>query len=163
MLSQPLSSRLNLAQAVASVNSKTKAISLGMEKETSAEEEGWGQGQPKVKIMGREVKIMKRWGYEWRKGKEEVGKADVPSSPPKKKSAAALKAEKEHKLALLLQALNLLYQSSAQMLSREELDRWAWACDRYVAVRPEVEHGVAGWGGKGQVKLKRTMELRRKG
>ncbi len=226
---QPLSSHLSLAQAVVSMNSKTKAISLGLDKETSAENEGWGQGQPKIRIMGREVRIMKRWGYEWKakpdgdtikaedsqdtvkqeeqavdepalwgldlealrssngplvSGAQGANRSGLPiynaesarayllksfaSAPsdqeepsPKKKSAAALKAEKERNLAFLLQALDLLYQSWAHVLSRDELDRRAWAW--YVSVRPEVEHGVAGWGGKGEVKLSKIIDLRRKG
>jgi hypothetical protein len=229
MPSQPLSSRLSLAQAVVSMNSKSKAISLGIEKGNSAEGEGWGQGQPKIRIMGREVSIMKRWGYEWKelpkveeakpedsqetvKQEEQVDRepalwgldlealrasnsplvsgaqganssglpvyaaesarayllksfasvapaTDEPSS--KKKSVAALKAEKERNLGLLLQALDLLYESWAHVLGRDELDRRAWAW--YVAVRPEVENGVAGWGGKGDVKLSQILDLRRKG
>lgn len=226
---QPLSSRLSLAQAVVSMNSKSKAISLGIEKGNSAENEGWGQGQPKIRIMGREVRIMKRWGYDWKGTSEDVavtaedsqetlkqGKnsgdepalwgldlealrssnsplvsgaqgvnsaglpvynaesarayllksfASTPSSTedasPKKKSAAVLKSEKEHNLALLLQALDLLYLSWAHVLTRDELDRRAWAW--YVAVRPEVQNGIAGWGGKGEVKLSQILDLRRKG
>ena len=236
MSSQPLSSRLSLAQAVVSVNSRTKAISLGIEKGNSAEDEGWGQGQPKVRIMGRDIRVMKRWGYEWKgKSEEEVVKkegldsldsqttlkqedrseeepalwgldlealrssngpvlagaqgtngsglpiytaqsarayllksfASAPSassdevSPKKKKSAAALKDDKEKNLAMLLRALDLLYESWAHVLARDELDRRAWAW--YVAVRPDVEHGVAGWGGKGEVKLEQILNLRRKG
>ncbi|KFY11664.1 hypothetical protein V492_04333 [Pseudogymnoascus sp. VKM F-4246] len=60
---QPLSSRLSLAQAVVSANSRSKAVSIGITKGTSAEDDGWGQGQPKVKVMGREVHILKRDGY----------------------------------------------------------------------------------------------------
>ena len=237
MPSQPLSSRLSLAQAVVSVNSRTKAVSLGIEKGNSAEEDGWGQGQPKIRIMGRDIRVMKRWGYEWKgKPEEAVGKeegseslnsqntlkhedesgdepalwgldlealrssngpvlasaqgangsglpiytaqsarayllksfASAPSSPSdevspkkKKKSLATLKDEKEKNLALLLQALDLLYDSWAHVLARDELDRRAWAW--YVAVRPDVEHGVAGWGGKGEVKLEQILNLRRKG
>lgn len=229
MLSQPLSSRLSLAQAVVSMNSKTKAISLGIEKGNSAENEGWGQGQPKIRIMGREVSVMKRWGYEWKgnpkveevkaedsqetlKQEEHVSEepalwgldlealrssnsplvsgaqganssglpvysaesarayllksfASIPPATnepsPKKQSAAALKAEKERNLGLLLQALDLLYASWAHVSGRDELDRRAWAW--YVAVRPEVENGVAGWGGKGEVKLSQILDLRRKG
>ena len=250
MPSQPLSSRLSLAQAVVSMNSKTKALSLGIDTGTSAESEGWGQGQPKVRIMGRDVRVMKRWGYEWR-GKSEVGgvkgedsqstvkeeeeeeeggtqeeepalwgldlealrssngplipgahgantstlpiyhaesarayllksfatpptppapssshETPIPSTPSPKKekkkpSASTLKASKEQNLALLLRALDLLYASWAHVLSKDELDRRAWAW--YVAVRPEVEHGVAGWGGKGEVRLERILEMRRKG
>ena len=229
MPSQPLSSRLSLAQAVVSMNSKTKAISLGIDKGSTAESEGWGQGQPKVKIMSREVRVMKRWGYEWKKTDDERSiKAEesqetveqegqsseepalwgldlealrssngplmsgaqaanstglpvyhaesarayilksfasvvpqIEESSPKKQSAAVLKAEKERNLSLLLRALDLLYRSWAHVLGRDELDRRAWAW--YVAVRPEVEHGVAGWGGKGEVKLSHILDLRRKG
>ena len=236
MPSQPLSSRLSLAQAVVSVNSRTKAISLGIEKGNSAEDEGWGQGQPKIRIMGRDIRVMKRWGYEWKgKSEEEAVKqegseslesqttlneqdrsvdepalwgldlealrssngpvlagaqgangsglpiyaaqsarayllksfASAPSSssdevpPKKKKSLAALKDDKEKNLAMLLRALDLLYDSWAQVLARDELDRRAWAW--YVAVRPDVEHGVAGWGGKGEVKLEQILNLGRKG
>lgn len=226
MPSQSLSSRLSLAQAVVSVNARTKALSLGIEKGSSAEDDGWGRGQPKIRIMGRDIRVMKRWGYEWNgKSEENIGNIKAESSdfidsqdtlkqedetndepalwgldlealrrsngplvsgaqtangsglpiytaqsarayllksftsvpppadeasPPSKKSAAVLKGEKERNLGLLLQALHLLFQSWSP-LQREELDKRAWAW--YVAVRPEVENGVAGWGGKGQVKL----------
>lgn len=71
MPEQPLSGRLSLAQAVVSVNSRGKAQSLGIrEKE---EGEGWGSGQPRVRVMGREVGVLKRSGYEW---KEEEGKVE---------------------------------------------------------------------------------------
>ena len=239
MPSQPLSSRLSLAQAVVSVNSRSKAVSLGIEKGNSAEDEGWGQGQPKVRIMNRDIRVMKRWGYNPLEGKaqettaktedgngsqstvkddceEPVHKSDeelalwgldlealrtasgggkfnrntttnlpiyTPESarsylfksfasasssdppnqgPPKKKpSTAALAAEKERNLGRLLQSLDLLYTSWAGVLSTEELDRRAWSW--YVAVRPEVQDGVAGWGGKGEVKLEKILEMRRKG
>ena len=71
MPEQPLSSRLSLAQAVVSVNSRSKAVSLGLEKAQGAETEGWGQGQPKVKVMGREISVLKRGGYEWREEMQE--------------------------------------------------------------------------------------------
>lgn len=64
MPEQPLSSRLSLAQAVVSLNSRSKAVSLGIASDKSAEEEGWGVGQPVVKIMGREIRVLKRWGYQ---------------------------------------------------------------------------------------------------
>ena len=72
MPSQPLSSRLSLAQAVVSVNSRSKAISLGIEKGNNAEDEGWGQGQPTVKVMGRSIRVMKRWGYDPTEGSAEA-------------------------------------------------------------------------------------------
>ncbi|KAH8666307.1 hypothetical protein BX600DRAFT_511250 [Xylariales sp. PMI_506] len=65
MPEQPPSSRLSLAQAVVSANSRSKAIAIGVEKGRSAEEEGWGQGQPRVRVMGREISVLKRSGYQW--------------------------------------------------------------------------------------------------
>ncbi|KAI9704447.1 MAG: hypothetical protein M1836_007310 [Candelina mexicana] len=243
MPEQPLSSRLSLAQAVVSVNSKSKAISLGIEKATSAEDEGWGQGQPGLKIMGRSVRVLKRWGYNPKdqgatesagdqvkeEGREDgqlamnsrevtgqqldtqpalwgldlealrssngppptgmpaQSKSGLPiyspqsarayilksfanasgdsssssnTGTPKKRSGVAISHEKEHNLSLLLGALGILYGSWTQALSRDELDRRAWTW--YTRVRPEVESGVAGWGGKGQVKLSDILGLRRK-
>ena len=236
---QPLSSRLSLAQAVVSVNSRSKAVSLGIEKGSSAEDEGWGQGQPKVRIMGRDIRVMKRWGYDPSEAKAEqtavkteddnnsqttvIGdnvdktnsnseepalwgldlealragnsslfrksdaKTTLPiyapesarayllksfastpaaepsniSTPKKRPSGAVIAAEKEQNLAQLLKSIDLLYASWAHYLSIEELDRLAWSW--YVAVRPEVQDGVAGWGGKGDVKLEKILQLRRKG
>lgn len=242
---QPLSSRLSLAKAIVSANSKTKAKSLGIEKGNTAEDEGWGHGQPKVRIMGREISVMKRWGYNPNEGstrsdsgtvKEEENPSQAtasqsiihgdvhttqtrlndqkqtqdvspplwgldldalrsssnptpsnpttptlpihdpksakdyllksfasptPPSPTKKQPAKAIEAEKSRNLALLLQAFDLLYRSWAHVLSSKELDRRAWAW--YVAVRPEVQDGAAGWGGKGEVKLAQILGLRRKG
>jgi hypothetical protein len=65
MPEQPISSRLSLAQAVTSMNSKSKAVSIGIDREKAAEDEGWGEGQPLIKVMARELRVMKRWGYEW--------------------------------------------------------------------------------------------------
>lgn len=245
MPEQPLSSRLSLAKAVVSANSKTKAKSLGIEKGNTAEDEGWGQGQPKVRIMGREISVMKRWGYDSMEGSKasDLGVAQEgdshsqaaelqstvqsyehatqpqakdqkqsplpgpplwgldldtlrsssnplppgpseshsstlpvhepksakdylfksfsspPSPSPKKQPTKVVEAEKTRNLARLLQALDLLYSSWAHVLSHQELDRRAWAW--YVAVRPEVQNGAAGWGGKGDVKLSQILELRR--
>ena len=227
MSEQPLSSRLSLAQAIVSANSRTKAVSLGLESGRSAEDEGWGEGQPTAKIMGREIRVMKRWGYEW-ETKDEAGATqetldeqsqsssndqpalwgldlealkksngpltvgshsssssqlpiytaqsarayllksfDTPPLPPndvqsnttKKQSNATKVAEKERNLSFLLGALELLYQSGFAPLDTAELDRRSWSW--YVRVRPEVETGVAGWGGKGDVKLSEILDLRR--
>jgi len=215
------------------MNSKTKAVNIGLEKGKPAEEEGWGEGQPLVQIMTREVRVMKRWGYEWEdeaaqktvkseggdengeeaRGpalwgvdlealkkaqnskvgssnlpiytaqsaraylmrafetpaaelvKKEDGDVDVkvegaPAPKPKgKRTAATIAAEKERNLGLLLGALELLYGSWANVLSKEDLDKRAWGW--YVRVRPEVAQGAAGWGGKGNVKLSDILALRR--
>ncbi len=79
MPEQPLSSRLSLAQAVVSANSRSKAVSIGLEKGASADDEGWGEGQPRVRVMGREIAVLKRGGYEWR-GEEEVSAAETPAA-----------------------------------------------------------------------------------
>ncbi|OQD85829.1 hypothetical protein PENANT_c009G07741 [Penicillium antarcticum] len=68
MPGQPLSSRLSLAQAVASANSRTKAASLGIEEGNSAEQEGWGEGHPVVKVLGRDIRVLKRWDYDPNEG-----------------------------------------------------------------------------------------------
>lgn len=66
MPEQPLSSRLSLAQAVCSSNSQSKAKSIGLQRSRTAEEEGWGEGQPHIKVMNRQIRVMKRWGYTWK-------------------------------------------------------------------------------------------------
>lgn len=281
---QPLSSRLSLAQAVVGVNSRRKALSLGLEKGASAEDEGWGQGQPVVKLMGNSIKVMKRWGYGWEEFSKEVqvepcglkdsreentGKQDsianyapmggskgddamsvdsnplyakgsqppfdslksllhanpsstpqnLPSSnsddtplwaldlealrnfsttsssrchpsssgchlpihtpqsahsyllksfktppssapPPSKRPLKQQERNQQEKnLALVLQALDLLYASWASVLSAQELDQrtWGW----YECVRPEVKQGVEGWGQRGEIRLAKVLGLRR--
>ena len=57
---QPLSSRLSLAQAVVSANARSKAASVGLAAGPSAEAEGWGRGQPRVAVMGREIPVLRR-------------------------------------------------------------------------------------------------------
>lgn len=265
MPSQPLSARLSLAQAVVSANSRTKAVSLGLESGKSAEDEGWGEGQPVVKIMGRDVTVLRRWGYQadireereknqaaetqdsvtvagtqegtqasdvtaigdvtavevdeeqpplWgvdleslKKGAEGGGRGpqvpgmmaggtnsahnlpiytpqsarsyllksfDTPPEPvptssttegsakkgkAKKDGQLSKTAEKERNLGLLLGSLELLFESWVGALDAKELDRRAWSW--YVRVRPEVESGVAGWGGKGSIALADILKLRR--
>ncbi|KAL4896958.1 hypothetical protein BDV59DRAFT_82226 [Aspergillus ambiguus] len=73
MPEQPISSRLSLAQAVVSANSRSKAVHLGIESGASAEQEGWGQGQPVVKVLGRDIRVLKRWGYSSREGMSTEG------------------------------------------------------------------------------------------
>ncbi|KAF5669877.1 impact [Fusarium circinatum] len=65
MPEQPLSSRLSLAQAVVSANSRTKAISIGIEKAPPGGEEKAPEGQPKITIMNRPIPVLKRSGYTW--------------------------------------------------------------------------------------------------
>ena len=243
MPEQPLSSRLSLAQAVVSVNSRSKAVSIGLQKGNSAEEDGWGHGQPQVRVMGRDIRVMKRWGYDWKEGRsnavqvpdsQDTIKADESTPPPiesiadekdqpedppalwgldlealrssnerpgtgarvprkgaselpihtaesarsyllksfssasssdpggtpkKKPTPSGLKSDNERNLALLLAALDMLYDSWAKTLSHQELDRRSWGW--YVSVRPDVQPGVSGWGEKGELKLSKILDLQR--
>lgn len=71
MPEQPLSSRLSLAQAYVSVTSRSRAVHLGIESGKSAEEEGFGEGQPVVSVAGKQITVLRRWGYEWKEEEEE--------------------------------------------------------------------------------------------
>jgi len=77
MPEQPPSSRLSLAQAVVSVGALSKAKSIGISSGATAEDEGWGKGQPVVTVMGREISVLKRWGYDW-KSQNLTTSADQP-------------------------------------------------------------------------------------
>ncbi|KAK3316343.1 hypothetical protein B0H66DRAFT_292124 [Apodospora peruviana] len=88
MPEQPLSSRLSLAQAVVSANSRSKAVSIGLDKGPSADEEGWGEGQPRVRVMGREIAVLKRSGYEWR-GEETVEATTTTEGHPQTQSQSS--------------------------------------------------------------------------
>ena len=72
MPEQPLSSRLSLAQGYIGVTSKARALYLGIDTGNSAEQEGFGEGQPSVWITGKEIRVLRRWGYEWKDGDEKV-------------------------------------------------------------------------------------------
>lgn len=232
MPEQPPSSCLSLAQAVTSLNAQAKAANIGLGSSVSAEKEGWGQGQSLVKVMTRDIRVLKRWGYEWKLSSEDAIKSiktedsdqkpstdvrpealsseDSPAllaldleqlkrldAPPivtvsastadlpvyhadparnyilkafdsvyddttetkKKRPGAEIAAEREANLGHLTKALDLLFQSWSVVLASDKLDKRAWSW--YVKVRPQVEAGRAGWGAKGQVKLKDILELRR--
>ncbi|KAI6905430.1 hypothetical protein D0869_06624 [Hortaea werneckii] len=230
MPEQPSSSRLSLAQGYVSTTSRARAVSLGIQdisKDEELQEASLGEGQPIVTIMGKELRVLKRWGYEWKATASETidvkhedegqaydavqvqeekdpdpalwaldleamrkgnsrdsasGNSGLPiytpqsarayllksfdsAAPPaedgsaKRPSAKAKAAEKEENLGRLLKVIDIVYASWAETLSPEELDKrtWSW----YVRVRPSVESGVAGWGGKNQVKLADILDLRR--
>ena len=57
---QPISSRLSIAQAVVSAGAQSKAKSIGLSSGPTAEEDGWAMGQPKIRVMGRQVAVMRR-------------------------------------------------------------------------------------------------------
>ena len=82
MPEQPLSSRLSLAQGYIGVTSKARALYLGIDAGKSAEEEGFGEGQPSVWITGKEIRVLRRWGYEWKdEGDDDDGEAEEDKGP----------------------------------------------------------------------------------
>ncbi|PNS20795.1 hypothetical protein CAC42_2726 [Sphaceloma murrayae] len=95
MPEQPPSSRLSLAQAVVSLGSQSKAKYIGLQTGPTAEDEGWNEGQPKVTVMGREISVLKRWGYEWagQTVREADGVTEAPLSAKVAKSEVDVKAE----------------------------------------------------------------------
>lgn len=82
MPEQPPSSRLSLAQAVVSLNSRSKAVSIGIEK--PGKEEMLSEGQPRVGVMSRQVPVLKRGGYSW-------SGSSQPTSSSSSSSSATLK------------------------------------------------------------------------
>ncbi|PCG90843.1 Hypothetical protein PENO1_075490 [Penicillium occitanis (nom. inval.)] len=89
MPEQPMSSRLSLGQAVVSANSRSKAVSLGIESVSADDEDHLrrlGEGQPKVKVLGREVPVLKRWDYDPFEGGPEREQDDEGGDVEKKAS-----------------------------------------------------------------------------
>ncbi|KAH0601519.1 hypothetical protein MHUMG1_00395 [Metarhizium humberi] len=95
MPEQPPSSRLSLGQAVVSANSRSKAISIGIEKAPPGGEEQVHEGQPKVRVLGREIPVLKRSGYSWKSDQledEATGSTEGPSKPESSSSSGEQKA-----------------------------------------------------------------------
>jgi hypothetical protein len=86
MPEQPMSSRLSLGQAVVSANSRSKAVSLGIESAATVDDDDrkWGEGQPRVRVLGREVAVLKRWDYDPYEGKPERKHEDEGGDAEKK-------------------------------------------------------------------------------
>ncbi|KAF3904888.1 hypothetical protein ABW20_dc0107271 [Dactylellina cionopaga] len=85
----------------------------------------------------------------------------LPIQLPHAAHSYLVRAYSKEMLPLLLGALHLLYESWASSLDPAELDRrgWGWYCQ----VRPTVEDGPEGWGGRGLVKLKDILGMRKGG
>jgi hypothetical protein len=105
MPEQPLSSRLSLAQGYIGVTSKARALYLGIDTGTSAEQEGFGEGQPSVWITGKEIRVLKRWGYEWKDEGEVDKKRDEGDAEGADGNAEAEQEEQPPLWALDLEAL----------------------------------------------------------
>ncbi|KAL8670385.1 MAG: hypothetical protein Q9168_005067, partial [Polycauliona sp. 1 TL-2023] len=59
-----------------SMGAQAKAVNLGIQTGKTAEQEGWGEGQPSVRIMGRKIAVMRRWGYNWQETSEKLEDQD---------------------------------------------------------------------------------------
>lgn len=77
------------------------------------------------------------------------------ASPQKRKK----KMRTSSSLPLMLGALHLLFRSWKDHVTPDVLGRRAW--DWYCAVRPEVPNGPAGWGARGEVRLRDILRLRK--
>ena len=130
----------------------------GIDEEASSAVSGGDVGIPIHKPESARNYILKAFASALPSNEEE---AEVKGKGKKKRSLKDIEEEKVENLGLLMGALDMLFSSWAKFISREELDHRAWSW--YVDVRPEVEAGVKGWGGKGKVKLGRLLDLRRKG
>ncbi|ROV95478.1 hypothetical protein VPNG_08898 [Cytospora leucostoma] len=123
MPEQPPSSRLSLAQAVVSANSRSKAVSIGLDKGPSADEEGWAEGQPRIKVMGREVAVLKRGGYEWRGEEEEEPMGDVVSKdvpgPESAASSTTLKADESTQGTMIAASTSSAWSTSPSVSLRK--------------------------------------------
>lgn len=109
---QPPSSCLSLAQALTSLNAQAKAANIGLGSSASAEKEGWGAGQSQVKVMTRDIRVLKRWGYEWKSSSEEPHKniktEDSDQKPPAGVQPEASPEDSPALLALDLEQLKRL-------------------------------------------------------
>ena len=95
MPEQPLSARLSLAQAYVSMTSRARAVDLGIEsggRAAEAEREELGLGRASVVILGKEVRVLMRWGYDW---VEESGELEE-STHDDHDGAAAQKNSRQH-------------------------------------------------------------------
>lgn len=92
MPEQPPSSRLSLAQAVVSANSRAKAVSLGIDKApVTGGEEQIPEGQPTVRVLGRDIPVLKRSGYAWspegaKSQESEPGTGSAPGEAPRRQN-----------------------------------------------------------------------------
>ncbi|KAF9875987.1 hypothetical protein CkaCkLH20_06433 [Colletotrichum karsti] len=91
MPEQPLSSRLSLAQAVVSANSRSKAVSLGLAN-AQAEDGSWGEGQPKVTVMGRSITVLKRGDYHTQQEGDTTAATTTATSTQQKQSSTTTKS-----------------------------------------------------------------------
>ncbi|KAI7026397.1 hypothetical protein KC327_g9388 [Hortaea werneckii] len=116
MPEQPLSSRLSLAQGYVSTTSRARAVSLGIQdisKDEELQEASLGEGQPIVTIMGKELRVLKRWGYEWKSNVSETVNVKHEGEG-KVNDAAQVQEEKDHDPALWALDLEALRKGNSR-------------------------------------------------
>ncbi|RFU74729.1 ribosomal s5 domain 2-type fold [Trichoderma arundinaceum] len=89
MPEQPPSSRLSLAQAVVSANSRSKAISIGIEKAPAGGEAPIPTGQPRVSVLGREIPVLKRGDYVWSESSDKSQSSSTTAGKPSTSSSSS--------------------------------------------------------------------------
>lgn len=77
----------------------------------------------------------------------------------KKQKPTEIALRREEAAAKMLRAIDIVCQSWAESLTKEELDSKAQSW--YIRVRPDVEQGQAGWGQRGQVPLREILRLKK--
>ncbi|OAA70513.1 Impact family [Cordyceps fumosorosea ARSEF 2679] len=88
-----------------------------------------------------------------------AGEVGAAGAVHKKTTVAATNDEKQENLGRLLGALRIVVESWSGVLTRDELDKRAW--NWYVAVRLDVQSGPSGWGARGELKLRKILDLKR--
>jgi hypothetical protein len=170
--------------------SKARSIGIASGEQATEEMKLFsGSGaQPTLTILGREVKCLRRYTdgnvplepCYWALDLTELAKpspSDMPIHTPKAAlsylhkafattttaASPSKRARKVHisssSLPLVLGAIHLLFRSWKGYVTDDMLGRrgWEWYC----TVRPEVPHGPAGWGARGEVRLGDILRLRR--
>ncbi|TQS33823.1 hypothetical protein Golomagni_05820 [Golovinomyces magnicellulatus] len=118
MPEQPLSSRLSLGQAVVNFNANKKAASLGFRESNCSQSLSWS---PKIKIMNREVTVLKRSGYDWKGDEmknEHVKKDDVNIKDELKKKWNISKSMTSKKSTFVARSVQITSPSDAEVALR---------------------------------------------
>jgi hypothetical protein len=174
---QPVSSQLSLAGGLVAGVGRLKAVNIGVEKGTEEAEDSEGFG--KLKLMGREIKTVKRlvdgcesqetdtgddsvWAIDmdaWKKLGAHHDTAGLPIHTPQSARSYLVRSFEDDELCLLLGAIEMLLDSWKAEVNLEELDKKAWSW--YLQIRPSVPDGLRGWGAKGEMKLSDILALRK--
>ncbi|TWU75949.1 hypothetical protein ED733_006591 [Metarhizium rileyi] len=135
MPEQPPSSRLSLSQAVVSANSRSKAVSIGIEKAPTRGEEQIPEGQPKVRVLGREISVLKRSGYAWKS--DEPDETTSSTAGPSSRESSSSGEQKAWTVSQKLTSRASTFVAHAASLSSPSLR--ASLVKSLMTDRPELE------------------------